>query len=100
MSEVLAKFHWDCGRMGSLDGLFTTDTDALEAAYGKQVCFGEVLGKHSDIYGTLTAKDITIVSTDTKFIDQLREVIGSYYTISGFNPLEYLDGESDEEDEE
>jgi hypothetical protein len=98
MSKVLVKFYWDCGRMGSVDGLFVTTTEELDEAYGKQVYFGEILGKHSEIYGDLQPKDITVKSDDPAFIDKLVEIIGSE-TISGFNPLNYID-EEEEEDEE
>ena len=48
----LYKFHWDCGRMGNLDGVFIAEPKEIEALIGKEIHFGEVLGKHSDIQGT------------------------------------------------
>jgi len=95
MSKVLVAFYWDCGRMGSVDGLFVTTTEELDAAYGRQVYFGEILGKHSEVFGDLQPKDITVKSDDPAFIDKLVEIIGSE-TISGYNPLDYIE-ESDEE---
>ena len=61
----LYKFYWDCGRMGYLDGLFIAEESDLEEAYDKEVYFGEVLGIHSEIYGTLNRDDISLISDDS-----------------------------------
>lgn len=95
MSKLLVKFHWDCRRMGDVNGLFVTTQDELDKTYGKQVYFGEILGKHSEIYGPLNSEDITVKSDDQTFIGKLVEVIGST-TISGYNPLSYLSEEEEE----
>jgi len=89
MTKVIAEFFWDCGRMGDVQGMFVTTEEALEKAYGKKVYFGEILGKHSEVYGTLDRKDITIKSSDQDFIAKFIEVMGDG-TISGYNPLESL----------
>ena len=99
--KVIARFYWDCGRMGSVDGMFVTTKAALEAAYGKDVYFGEILGKHSDIYGTLDENDIEIVTEDQDFIEKFIEILGDG-DISGYNPLSYLsldDAEEEQDDE-
>jgi len=90
----LYQFFWDCGRMGDLDGLFVAKDIEVQSALGKSVCFGEVLGKHSEVSGTLDDADITVVSEDQEKIEWLVSVIGSP-NISGFNPLDYIN-----EDEE
>jgi hypothetical protein len=90
--NIIARFYWDCGRMGSVDGLFITTKEALEAAYGKEVYFGEILGKHSEIYGTLDEEDITILTEDQDFITKFIEIMGGG-DISGYNPLSYLNEE-------
>lgn len=99
MSKILVEFYWDCGRQGSLDGLFVTTPEALAGLYGKEVYFGEVLGKHSEIVGTIEVEDFTLKSDDPAFIDKLVEIIGSD-TISGFNPFHYLNEDEDEEEGE
>ena len=86
--RVLVRFRRDCGRMGEVEGLFVTTRKTLEAAYGIEVCFGEILGKHSDIYGTLAPSDFTLVCDDQPFIDQLVSYVGE--DISGHNPLKRL----------
>lgn len=94
---ILYKFYWDCGRMGDLDGLFVAEPEEVEALYGKKIYFGEVLGKHSEIYGTFNPEDVTVISTDQKKIKWLVSVIG-FTTISGFNPLDYYEEEEYEDD--
>jgi hypothetical protein len=88
MKRVLAKFNWDCGRQGSVNSLFVTTENELAELVGQTIYFGEVLGKHSDISGTLEADDVKVVSEDQEFITKLVEIIGSD-TISGHNPLHY-----------
>lgn len=98
----LYKFYWDCGRSGHLEGVFTADAIEVADAIGKSVYFGEVLGKHSEIYGDLDAEDITLISTEPAVIAVFDEHLGGRV---GFNPLRYfsdddedLDGDSEDDD--
>lgn len=93
--KVIASFYWDCGRSGNVDGIFTCDQETLETAYGKDIYFGEILGKHSEVFGVLEKKDITILSEDQDFINKFEATLGSG-TLSGYNPLEYI-SDTDEE---
>ena len=88
----LYSFHWDCGRMGELDGLFIAHQEDVEKLIGEEIYFGEVLGKHSEIFGILEEKHLTIKTDDQAFIIKLREIIGKD-TISGFNPFDYYEQE-------
>lgn len=72
--KKLYKFKWDCGRMGVVDSLFIALEENVEKAIGAQVDFGEILGKHSNVYGTLKQSDLTIVSDDQGFIEKLEEL--------------------------
>ena len=83
--ECLWSFYWDCGRQGEVKGLFKATKEEVENAIGKEVYFGEILGKHSEVYGTLEEDDIELVS------DNPIEVMNA--TESGYNPLEYLEEE-------
>lgn len=94
--KLLVKFHWSCGRQGDVDGLFIVEKDVLEKGYGKRVYFGEILGKHSEIYGTLTREDITVKSEDQDFIAKVEELLGA--DLSGYNPFGYM-GDEDEDEE-
>jgi hypothetical protein len=87
MENYLWKFYWSCGRMGDLEGLFVATEDEVKNAANKEVYFGEVLGKHSEIYGTLEEKDIEKVDLDSETVNQVKNILG--YTWSGFNPIMY-----------
>lgn len=93
----LYSFYVDCGRQGSLDGLFITTQEQVDKAVGCEMYFGEVLGKHSDVQGTLEAHEIKLVSSDQDKVEWLLELLGE--NVSGFNPLDYIQ-ESDEDEEE
>lgn len=90
--EGIYRFHWHCGRQGDLDGLFVASKEEVDNLIGKTVYFGEVLGKHSDIYGTIEPGEITLVNDAPEFIAIFKENSMS----TGFNPLEYF--EEEEED--
>lgn len=93
--KKLYSFNWNCGRMGWIDGLFVAEESEVDEAIGKKVYFGEVLGKHSEIYGTLKEQNLAVVSEDQEKIDWLVSIIGN--TCYGHNPLEYI---ADEEEGE
>ena len=92
------RFHWDCGRMGDLNGIFAVNDvgqAALDAIIGTEVYFGEVLGKHSEVQGTLEPEEVTTINaTPEDVATVVRVLIGEmpacgWRTISGFNPLDY-----------
>lgn len=83
------KFHWDCGRNGSLRGTFVADSSKIESSISKFVYFGEVLGKHSQIQGVLTEEDFTLVSDKPEHVDWFI----SLDLANGFNPFDYLEAE-------
>lgn len=90
--KVLYSFCWDWGRYGCLEGLFIADKEHVEKLIGKEIYFGEVMGKHSEIYDTLKESDLTIKSEDQEFIQKCIEIFGDG-TISGYNPLDYYTDE-------
>lgn len=94
----LYSFYVDCGRMGSLDGLFIATQEEIDKAIGKYMYFGEVLGKHSEVEGNLEAHEIKLVSDDQEKVDWLLELLGE--SVSGFNPLEYIQDSDEDEEEE
>lgn len=96
MSKILVEFYWDCGRSGELTGLFVTTKEKLENLYGQDAYFGEVLGKHSEISGTITEDDFTIKTDNQEFINLFEELIGE----QGFNPFDYVEEREPEEDSE
>ena len=93
----LYRFCWPQRRGGDVEGLFVEDSDVVENAIGSNVYFGEICGKHSDVYGTLDEEDLTVVSEDQEKISWLVDILGR--SISGYNPFDYIE-DQDELDEE
>lgn len=87
--KILVKFNWEVGRMGRIESLFVTTQKQLDEIIGKEIYFGEVLGKHSEVYGTLNKEDLSIITDDQEFINKLIAILGKQ-TISGHNPFHYL----------
>lgn len=91
MSRKLYEFYADFGRMGELSGRFVLgdgEQTLLAETYGQEIYFGEVLGKHSEVYLKLEPAHITVVTDDEAFLaqaDALKVNLGH-----GFNPLDYL----------
>lgn len=101
---LIVEYFLDYGRMGELNGLFICTETEYNQSIGRKVYWGEVLGKHSEVYHTLEADDLLIKSDDQEFITKLREVLGVTWNISGFNPIARIqerddDGCEDDEDE-
>ncbi len=94
--KILVHYLQDFGRMGMLEGLFITTREELEASYGRTAYFGEVLGKHSDVWSELEDGLFTVLSEDQEFIEQARVIIGGgNQSLTGLNPLEHI-GEDEE----
>lgn len=96
MSErFLWEFKWDCGRQGDLEGLFVATEAEVQELMGQDVNFGEVLGKHSEVYGDIEEGEITKVDLDTKTVEKVTKILGDS-TWSGYNPLDYVSYECSE----
>jgi hypothetical protein len=98
MNKVLARFYWDCGRNGDVEGLFITTKADLKKLYGKNVYFGEILGKHSEVHGEVNECDIDILTEDQDFLVKLEAILGT--TLSGYNPFDYFEPDEDDEEDE
>lgn len=96
--NILWKFKWDCGRQGYLKGLFIAPKSEVESIIGKEIYFGEVLGKHSEIFGELEDSDLEQVDASDALIEELEKLFGA--TVSGYNPLNYLPEDEEYEDED
>ena len=88
--KVLVEFTWDCRRQGVMQGLFITTQAIRDAAINKHVYFGEALGKHSEVEGILEDNELRVRSKDQDLIEKLETIFGRS-TISGYNPLDYID---------
>ena len=89
--KTLYKLHFDCGRCGEVYGLFIADKEKMDelVSSGKEVYFGEVLGKHSEVYGPIENGDYTEVTNDPSVI----KVIEENNLCFGYNPLDYVNNE-------
>ena len=75
------------GREGDLEGLFLADSEDVKYLIDNKVSvyFGEVLGKHSEVYGSFISDEIELITEDEKVIDIFRK----YNISSGYNPFVY-----------
>lgn len=96
MTLGLYRYQHYFGRMGDLEGIFLADSEEVSQAIGREVYFGEALGKHSEIYHLLTEKDITLITDDLVVLD----LVEKYNLHTGYNPLHYITEDSSENDEE
>jgi hypothetical protein len=91
--DAIYKMNFDCGRSGNLEGIFIAEESAVNALIvsGKEVYFGEVLGKHSEVCGPIEATDITMVTNDPAIV----AVFDEHKMQCGYNPFDYIgeDGE-------
>lgn len=83
----LYKFKWDLD-YGELVGMFIATENEVNEAIGKELYFGRVLGKYSEIYGMFELKDIEEINLSDAAIEELLHTVGK--TVCGYNPLEYI----------
>lgn len=84
------KFYWDSGR-GVLEGIFTESSENVKKIYNKEIYFGEVLGKHSEVIVEIEEGEITLVTDDQEAVNLFER----YNMHTGYNPFIYL-ADSDE----
>lgn len=87
--KTLYKFNWST-RDGEVTGLFVKESAEVDAAMGRPVGFGEILGKHSDVNGQLDFEDLTVLSSDPAFIEQFEKIVGEV----GYNPFDFMGKDS------
>ena len=85
--KAIYKLNLDCGREGSLYGIFIADKEYVNVLVNNdiEVYFGGILGKHSDISLTINDTDIELITDDVKVIDMFEE----YELSTGINPFDY-----------
>ena len=88
MDKYLWKFYWNCRREGEVEGLFVATEDEVNNSIGKEVRFGEILGKHSEVGGTIEEGEITKLDLDFETVEKVTKLLGN--TWAGYNPLEYI----------
>jgi len=87
MKKAIFKFYTDYGRMGHLEGILISTQEKVDKLVesGIEVYFGEVLGKHSEIYGSIDKEDIKFVSDNEEAV----RVVEENDLTSGLNPFHY-----------
>ena len=87
MKKAIYKLSIDCGRSGDLEGVFiATKQQVTKLISSKiEVYFGEVLGKHSEVYGAIEKKEIKLLTDDPTAV----EIVEKYKLTNGFNPFDY-----------
>lgn len=96
----LIRFEFYCGRQGSLNGTFMLDEEGWDKLQnlieaGDVVYFGEVLGKHSEVFGPIDPDDIEVVTEDQDWLHKAQEL--GIDLDSGYNPLDYYEEDDDED---
>ena len=97
--KKLFKFSSSYGRMGEVESLFIAEQEEVDKIIGREVYFGEILGKHSEVVLDIEESDFEIKSEDQKFIEQLLFVFEGSHTLSGHNPIEYYENYCEDENE-
>lgn len=84
----LWKFKWEYERMGDVEGLFIATKKEVDSMIGIEVYFGEILGKHSEVYGEIEDGDIIESYASDATVEELEDMFGK--SICGYNPLDYI----------
>lgn len=90
--RALWMFEWDVRRGGKVVGQFIATDEEVDTAIGSDVYFGDILGKHSEVRGTLDREDLRRVTDDEEFIKKCEEL----KLLVGYNPLKYIRKEEEE----
>ena len=86
----LWKFSEDYGRYGEVEGLFiATKEDIDKFLVGKDINFGEILGKHSNVSISFEKKDFKCLDVSDSTVNELFIALGSRI-ISGHNPFSHV----------
>ncbi|WP_281322168.1 hypothetical protein [Flavobacterium aestivum] len=87
MKKAIYKFSANYGRSGDLEGIFIAAKQEVDKLISSkiEVYFGEVLGKHSEIYRAIEKKEIKLVTDDAEAI----KIVAKYNLTSGHNPFNY-----------
>lgn len=79
--KKLWRFEWD-SYYGNLTGLFKATDEEIINLIGKEVYFGEMEGKHSEVCGTIEEGEITLESDNPVVVEAIEPI--------GLNPLECI----------
>jgi len=84
----LWRYYVDCGRAGNIESVFVATKQEIKNAIGKDIYFGDILGKYSDVSVKLLSSEFEKLDVDSETVIKLSQILGN--TWSGYNPLEYI----------
>ena len=95
--KAIYKLRIDAGRNGDLNGVFLTTRERIEKLVESEavVYFGEVLGKHSEVFCKIGDNMIEFVSDNEEVVRLFEE----HNLSNGFNPFDYMVHEYELNDE-
>jgi hypothetical protein len=87
--DVEGLYQWSAsfGRMGDLSGIVITTPKELKIRAGADVYFGEVLGKHSNVWYEFDPSDFRLITNKPHEMDALKQLPN---LLSGYDPIEAL----------
>lgn len=93
MSEnFLWKFEWDCDT-GKIESLFVATEEKVNSLINQEIDFGEALGKHSEVEGTIEKGEIIKIDIDPETVRKVTKILG--YTWAGYNLFNYINLDND-----
>lgn len=75
--RVLVGYNQNFGRMGSLSASFVCKEEEYKDMLGREIYFGEALGKHSDVTGRLNEDTLTILLKEEDVGEKVMGIIDS-----------------------
>ena len=88
-TKGLYAYSLDCGRSGTLVGLFVANRDEVERARVSDIYFGEVLGKHSEVSQEPNEGEYTLISEELAVVHRFEENHGSFLGVNPVSSLQY-----------
>lgn len=92
--KKLYSFQFDFYRVGLFEGLFFAEEEDLDKVIGKDIYFGEIFGRYSELVQNFEREDFKEINLSPESLIELQNHFGD--TIAGYNPFDYLE-EFDEE---
>ena len=92
--ETIYYFREDVYRHGLIEGFFISTPSKIEKVDGKEIYFGDVLGKHSGVEIEVNFK---VISDDAKLVENVKNIFKTAMVSHfGYNPLDYCNEDEDE----
>ena len=70
----LYKYSEHFGSQGMLEGLFFATAQDMQSMMNKEIYFGEVLGKHSEVETIIKKDSVTLITDDAEEVQRLQKL--------------------------